>query len=184
MKLLNKFRPAAIIATCLITTAVFASQAEDQDSDYTITLMKDCQVVSEVQMTDEQVDAYLALKKQEKVMESLQNPIDDIEQELNEYTKQIEELTALAIQDTDDSLYIDKNYLAEQKEVVEKLNALMKIHQKDFDAIGQQGSKIGNFANKFTQLLEVNIGNIDYDHIRVNSPNEEGSTFHCYSNNI
>lgn len=183
MKFIKKITPV-IITSCLFTVAAIASQSDNQTSEYSITLMKDCQVISKYKMNTKQINAYLALKEQEDVMESLEMPINAIESELDEYSNQIEELTSLAIQENDDRLTIDKHYLAQQEEVVEKLNALMEAHQKDFDALGEQGSKISEIANEFTDSIKVSIGDVDYDHIRVNSPDEKQSGFHCYSDTV
>ena len=179
MKLFNKFTPA-IITSCLLTVAVFANQTTMQNTDYSFSLSKNCQVIGEYQMTPEQVSAYIELKEQEEVMQSLQAPIELIQDELNEFTEQISELTSLAIQESEDSLYIDKRYLAQQEEVVEKLNLLMKAHKKDFDALGSQGNLIGDIANKFTDSLKLTIGDIDYDQLHVNSTNNEFSNSNCY----
>ncbi len=180
MTLLKKFAPA-FITTCLLTTAVFSAQSETQQSGYKIQVLDNCQVVKEYEMTNEQIDSYLALKVEEEKMDLLETPISAIQDSLNNYSEQINELTALAIQETDQSLYIDKDYLKQQEQVVKKLDVLMKAHQQDFDALGKQGKKIGNVADTFVASLEVTIGDVEHQQIHIISPDDQENNYQCDS---
>ena len=178
MTLLKKFTPA-IITTCLLTTAVFYAQSETQQNDYKIQILENCQVIKEYNMTNEQIESYLALKIEEEKMSSLEAPISAIQDSLNRYSEQIGELTELAIQETEQSIYIDKDYLKQQEHVVEKLNALMKIHQQDFDALGKQGKRIGKVADTFVASLEETIGESKHQRIHISSPDDQENNYHC-----
>jgi chromosome segregation ATPase len=180
MTLLKKFTPA-IIVTCLLTTAVFANQSENQVNGYKIQVLDKCQVTKEYDMTNEQINAYLALQVEEGKMESLESPISEIQDELDSYSEQIDELTALAIQETEQSLYIDKEYLKQQEQVVEKLNVLMEAHQQDFDALGSQGNKIGKVADIFLASLEETIGDSKHQQIHIISPDDQDSNYQCHN---
>lgn len=179
MTLLKKFTPA-IIVTCLLTTAVFANQSETPQNGYKIQVIENCQVIKEYEMNNEQIDAYLALKVEEKKMSSLEIPISAIQNELESYSAQIEELTALAFQETEQSLYIDKDYLKQQEQVVEKLNVLMAAHQQDFDALGLQGDKIGKIADTFVTSLQVIIGDFEHQQIHIISPDDQDNNYQCH----
>jgi|GEM_PF-1682219 len=177
MKSLKTLIPAAIVS-CLLVTTVFADQDDSRQSGYTLNLYNDCQLVAQHAMDDKQVTAYLALKSEEEIMRELESPIADIQAQLDDYSLQIEELTALAVQETDNSVYVDKHYLAQQKEVVNKLNHLMAKHQSDFDALGVQGRRIGKLADAFTTSIKPIIGNDSFDQIHVSSL-EQTSGFQC-----
>jgi len=181
MTLFKKFTPA-IIVTCLLTTVVFANQSETPRNDYKIQILDNCQVVKEYDMTSKQINAYLALKVEGEKMESLEVPINAIQVDLDSYSEQIEELTSLAIQETDQSLYIDKDYMKQQEQVVEKLNALMKEHQQDFDALGEQGKRIGLVANQFTESLKSTIGDVKGQQIHISSPDDQDNNYQCHNN--
>jgi len=180
MTLLKKFTPA-IITTCLLATAVFSAQSETQQNDYKIQVLDNCQVIKEYKMTDEQVETYLALKVEEGKMSSLEAPISSIQETIDNYSEQIEELTELAIQETEQSVYIDKDYLKQQEKVVGKLNAFMKIHQQDFDAIGKQGKKIGKAADIFVASLEDTIGESKDLQIHISSPDDQENNHQCHN---
>jgi len=179
MTLLKKLTPV-LITTCLLTTAVFASHSEVEQSDYKIQILDNCQVIKEYDMTIKQIDAYLALKAEEEKMSSLENPISAIQDELDRYSEQIDELTSLAIQETDQSLTIDKTYLKQQKQVVKKLNVLMEAHQKDFDALGLQGKIIGKVADNFVTSLEGSIGDYKHHQIHISSP-DDLDNYQCHN---
>ncbi|WNC71354.1 hypothetical protein RGQ13_14645 [Thalassotalea psychrophila] len=169
----------AAISSCLLISAAFATQQNDTNSGYSITLMKNCNVVANYPMNTAQIEAYQDLQAEEKKMTSLELPIQSFEQELKEYTEQIEKLTALAIQESEDSLYIDKNYLKQQEIVVAKLDALMDEHQHEFDALGEQGNAIGEVADKFTDTIDASFDNIDYNQMRIDYPGKTDSNYQC-----
>ncbi len=175
MKLLHKLSMVIIIAGTLATTAI-AMQYDKEN--YQIQVIKNCQLVSEFTMNESQITAYLKLKDAEHVMQSLEAPINDIEDELQSYTQQIEELTALAIQETDEHLAIDKTMLSKQEKVVRQLDILMTNHQKDFDALGEQGKIIGEIADAFTSSLAPSLKGIDHDQIQIKAPGKHIND-HC-----
>jgi hypothetical protein len=178
MQLLKKFTPA-IFTTCLLTAAVFSAQSETQPNDYKIQILDNCQVIKEYKMTNKQVESYLALKVEEEKMSSLEAPISAIEYSLDSYSEQIDKLTELAIQETEQSIFIDKNHLKQQEHIAEKLNELMKIHQQDFDALGKQGEKIGKVADAFVASLEETIGDSKHQQIHISSPDGQENNYQC-----
>ena len=167
------------ISSCLLISTALATQSNENDTGYTISLLNNCNLVAQYPMNSEQIEAYKALRTEEQKMASLELPIQSIEQELSEYTKQIEELTALAIQESDDSLYIDKNYLKQQEAVVAKLDLLMDKHQHEFDALGEQGRVIGKTADKFTDTIETSFDGIEYNQMRIDYPGRTDSNYQC-----
>ena len=183
MTLLKRFTPA-IITTCLLTATVFSAQSESQKNEYKIQVLNNCQVIKEYKMTNEQIKFYLALKVEEEKISSLEAPVSAIQDSLDIYLEQIDELTELAIQKTEQSIYIDKNYLKQQELAVEKLNALMKIHQQDFDALGKQGEKIGKVADTFVASLKDTIGDDKYQQIHITSPDTQEDNYQCHNNNF
>lgn len=174
------------ISSCFLISGAFATQHNDANSDYSITLMKDCNVVASYPMNPAQIEAYQELQNAEQKMASLELPIQSFEQELKEYTEQIEELTTLAIQESEDSLYIDKNYLKQQEIVVAKLDTLMAQHQHEFDALDEQGKTIGEKADKFTDAIDTSFSEVDYNQMRIDYPGRADSNYQCESdiNNI
>ena len=76
-------------------------------------------------------------------------------------------------------MYIDKDYLKQQEQVVGKLNELMKIHQQDFDALGKQGEKIGNVADTFVASLEDTIGDSKHQQIHISSSDGQENNYQC-----
>jgi len=183
MTLLKKFTPAIFI-TCLLTTTVFSAQSETQDNGYKIQIIDNCQVIKEYKMTNEQIESYLALKAEEEKMSLLEVPISAIQDSIDSYSAQINKLTKLAIQETEQSVRIDKDYLKQQELVVEKLNELMKGHQQDFDDLGKQGEKIGKVADTFVASLEDTIGDTKHQQIHMYTPDDQKNNYQCHSDII
>jgi len=180
MKKLNKVLPI-IFTSCLLTTAAFAEKSLDkQSSEYRMNLYNDCQLIAQHAMNQEQVNAYLALKAEEKKMAILESPIEAIEQQLEEYSDKIEQLNDLAFQESNGTLQINKKYLKQQKHVAKQLSHLMSQHQDKFDALGAQGNLIGKVAKTFTTSLATTLGDVKYDQLHISAPGEN-KDFYCYN---
>lgn len=139
-------------------------------ADYKIIALSDCAIVSEKVMTQEQLDAYLPLIDMENLMQDLQVPMDEMEEQLEVYTDQIEAMTELAVHETDDSIYIDKTYLSQQKELADKIRSVVSSYQTDITAIETHGEAIGEKAKVFERAVKSSLVDVDYDQIRIISP--------------
>ncbi len=187
MKLANKYG-VTLLTACLVSGMAMAHQVSQEDSretaPRTLTLLKDCQVVGEYKMTDEQVSSYLDLQQAEQKMDVLYKPTAEFEQQLHQYSQQIEKLTELAIEETDESLHINKHYLAQQEQVVAKLDTLMAAHQHEFAALGQQGKLISAKAERFSQTMKATFADIDYDQIQIKSGQDSQLKGQCQHGSI
>lgn len=159
----------AISAAVLIANTAIADTADESNESYSIKIYNNCKLIKEMPLNKEQKQAYLALMQAEDEMDTLEQPIHAIEEKLELLTKQIEKYSELAFTDTEQSFHIDRTALAEQKKYVSKLDKLMAIHQKDFDALSEQGKKIGKVADKFSTLIEDSIAGFEHDQISINN---------------
>ncbi len=146
---------------------------------YSIKVIENCKVITEIPLTQQQIQAYLALRNEEDKMAELESPIPAIEAKLEEYTSQIEQLSQQTFTDTEKSFRINKVALAKQKQIVKKLDKLMVAHQADFDALSVQGKRIGDIADKFSKLIAPAIANIKHHHITISRHNEELLDNYC-----
>jgi chromosome segregation ATPase len=172
---------AMLLTTSLFTVLNLTAAEKQSPEDYKIILLNNCQVVSELAMTSSQVSAYQALQQQEQRMQVLEQPINAIEEQLQEYSSELETLSALAVQETQTSVYINKSYLQEQKAAADKLQQLVSDHQSDFDALQQQGEKIGQLADVFERELAPSVANIKHNQIQIIGPDSTSSDSNCYS---
>lgn len=168
-----------VISSCFLMGGSFATQSSTNNSDYTITLLKDCIVVAKHAMNAEQITTYQTLQVEENKMRALEQPIQAIEQQLHDYTKQIKELTALAIKDQNGSLDVDKRYLKQQENVVAKLELFMDEHQHEFAALEQQGRLIGTKADDFAETIKGKFDDVDYNQIRIEYPGKSYVNDYC-----
>lgn len=169
----------AALFPLVICQIAFAWSDSDAINQYSVVALKNCEVVSEKEITSEQFEAYRKLKQLEQQMHALEMPIQDIEQEIKAYTEQIEKLTHLAIQESNGAIHIDKALLKQQDIVVKEFNHYMQLHQPNFDALGKQGSLIGEQAELFESSIKASLENVDYDQIRVVTPSNKNSGHNC-----
>ncbi len=175
MKVLNKY--AAVLPALLVLASISTAS---QNDDYIVVALDNCEVVSKTQMTPEQLDAYLPLKNAELLIEELQIPLEDMELQLKEYTDQIEEITKLAVQETDGSIYIDKHYLSQQQEIAKQISDIVAFHQLDIDAIEEHSEEIGKKAERFEKAIKKDLAGIEYDQIRILTPEEDDGDYSCH----
>ena len=151
----------------------------DKENNYSVVALKNCEVVSDQAMTQQQFAAYISLKQQEQKMHTLEVPIQGIEQKVKAYTDEIETLTKLAIQDTDETLHINKKLLEQHDLVAKEFDSFMQLHQQDFDALGKQGNIIGQHADVFETSIKDHLQGLDYDQIQVLSSDNKLTKPNC-----
>ncbi|WP_100642506.1 hypothetical protein [Alteromonas facilis] len=159
---------------------VFALQQDKTTSnDYVIKAYKDCALVFEQPMTVAQIAAYDDLQEQAEKMDFIEGGIEGIDDQLELLSDEIDALTDIAIQETEDSLFIDKHMMAEQLAAVERLTDFMAKHEHKFEAISAQGDIISDYADKFTEVIEAGLDDVDYDDLRVVTPRNNNGYRHC-----
>ena len=176
---------AAIILSCTAVAVGIAAASADQNQmtnagEYKIQVLDNCQVVRELPMTSEQIKAYKALQAQEQRMHELAEPVQVIEAQMHEYSKKLERITALAIQDNEDSLHINKAMMHQQQAVAAEFSAFVTKHQAKFDALSQQGEAISAVADAFETAIQTTVGDIKHQNIHIISPEQDASAYHCY----
>jgi DNA-binding transcriptional MerR regulator len=161
---------------------LIANNQSTDPNDYTVVAFNNCKVVSKQPMPAKLLEAYLNLRQQEQKMQALGLPIKNIEQDIKAYSDEMEKLSKLAIQDTEESTHINKPLLAQHQLVADEFNKFMQLHQQDFDALGKQGSIIGQHAQIFETSIQACLNNIDYDQIQIVTPSSQGKAHSCDKN--
>ena len=172
----------ATISLALIGKSALANKNTVTNDVYTIKIIENCQVISEIPLSSKQAQAYLALQHEENKMAELQAPITGIEEQLRNYSQQIEQLSQQMFTNSKQPLQINKAVLAKQELVVGKLDNLMEKHQADFDALSAQGRYISKIADKFTQLVAPLIAENEHHHISIGHRDDNPINKHCNNN--
>ncbi|MBU2180884.1 MAG: hypothetical protein KJ930_15765 [Gammaproteobacteria bacterium] len=161
-------------------SAVVASQpglqtntVANANSGYQIQVLKNCKLVKERLMTTEEVDLYLQLQQAEQLMEHLQVPLTQMDQELSARTKLLTSMSDRIEQQVEQYGEPEESLVREQAELSRDVSAIVDSFQPDITAVSTQGKLIGGIADKFTSLLKTDIGSQSYDQIRVISPGKQ-----------
>jgi hypothetical protein len=162
------------LITILLATVPAAWVLADTHAknEYDIVAIKNCQIMMRKSMTPEQIDAYLALKKQEEKMHELELPIRDIEKDIQNYSTNIESLTKLAIQENEESLYIDQTLLKKQNSMSKEFNDFMSEHEHKFNALSKQGEVIAQYAESFKTTIQADLNDLKYDQLQITAADE------------
>ncbi|GGD70010.1 hypothetical protein [Lacimicrobium alkaliphilum] len=165
----------------LSATVAQAAPAKERHDEYKVRIYNHCQLVSEHKMTAQQIAVYQRLMQHEQAMHKLKNPIKAIEPQMEKLTDQIEKVSELAIQETDETIHINKKHLRQQEQIAHQIEQLVAQHQADFDALEQQGEKISAVANEFEQQMKPLTEGVEHDNIQIISPDKAPEPYRCYS---
>lgn len=170
----------AVLSACIMLFALAATAKEDI-SGYKIQYLKSCDVIQEIPMNHNQVAAYKALQSESRKMQSIEAPTLHSNDEIDDLTAQINELTPLIHQENENTITINKTVLSKQKKLTQKLEKLIDKMQPHYTALSEQGEVISQKAKVFEASIAQSKPALDYDHVRIISPEKKGRNFRCYS---
>ncbi|MCC2616332.1 hypothetical protein LJ739_08775 [Aestuariibacter halophilus] len=163
------------ICSGVIAGSSLVNAQSSSSNDYLLHAYQDCKLIKTVAMDHDVILAYQDLQEASDEMTDLQMPIDAIQEDIDRYSEDIKALTKLAIIEDGQRLVIDKTLLKQQEAVADQLQALIAQHQGDFDAIGHKGKHIGEVAKRFEQGVKDQLQGIDYDQIKVQTPDSDNN---------
>ena len=157
----------AIAITVGCTAQAETSAVKDAAAPQQIAFIKNCKVIQQRAMTNDEFAAYQRLEAIEQQMEELHLPLGSFEVEMEQYSQQMTELAELAHQEDEYSIRIDKTKMVEQQQLAEKIREITERHKPHFAALEQKGDEISDIADDFTELLEKEAPVGGFDHIQV-----------------
>ncbi len=176
-----------ITTIALVTSAVAALTTHlslAKTSQYKLIAFNNCEVVAEHELNQAQISAYMLLQDAEKRMESISQPVNAIENDIDQFSDRINDLTNRAIQEDDNSLYIDKKLLREQEQISEELESLIKAHETDFAALEKEARVIEANAKNFEKEITPLINKIEHDFVRIVGPDNKQDPYACDNRNM
>lgn len=176
---MKKFAFFAVATSAIVAFSSHLTLANQ--NEYHLMAFKNCKVVADKKLNQEQVDAYLALQASEKQMRHVSEPVENLQSQINEYTSKIEDLTRRAVIEDDSSLHIDKALLREQESVSKALEALLKDHEGEFAALEDEAAAIEQRAHQFENVISPLLDDVEHDFVRVTGPDNASSAHECYS---
>lgn len=165
----------------LSATVAQAAPAKERHDEYKVRIYNHCQLVSEHNMTAQQIAVYQRLMQHEQAIHKLEDPIKAIEPQMDKLTAQMEQVSEQAIRETDETLHINKSYLRQQQQIADQIEQLVAQHQADFEALEQQGEKISAVADEFKQQMKPFTEGVEHDSIQIISPDKAAEPYRCYS---
>lgn len=139
----------------------------NKSSDYELVAYKDCEIVYRATLSPKQKAAYDLLNQESAAMKELELPIQTIQPTLDNLTKEMKEVSLLAVSETDNILRIDKNLIDKQNELAKKIDNLIKVNQPNFDALEAQGKRIEKAAKEFESLMPEELEQANYQNVQI-----------------
>ncbi|BDX07930.1 hypothetical protein [Planctobacterium marinum] len=180
---MNKFAKTVALSSGFLLVSLYAMARQAPVPVYAVAI-DDCQVVTQITLGEEEYEAWQKIQDLEKQMQVIQGPLKTVEAKFSEYGKEMEELNELAVQETEQTLYIDKELLRKTERLADKISALADAHQSDFDAIGELGEKIGEQADIFSDTIESAFEGLDYNQVKIYKADEPLDLEQCYNEQL
>lgn len=153
--------------------------AQSETKDFQIVAYNDCAVSFQQILTPEQTEKYLALKQHEKKMKFKEAPLSVFETQMSELGEQMEAISALAYQEDEETIKINKSFMKDQESIAEQMQQLVKQYQPELDQIEKFANEISQSATEFEASLPTEITEGDYDFVQIIPANEVPDTERC-----
>lgn len=139
----------------------------NKSTDYELVAYNDCEIVYRATLSPKQKAAYDLLNQESAAMKELELPIQTIQPTLDKLTKEMKEVSLLAVSETDNILRIDKNLIDKQNELAKKIDNLIRVNQPNFDALEAQGKRIEIAAKEFESLMPEELEQENYRNVQI-----------------
>lgn len=162
---INFTYPLFLSALILIAAPVLADVMANKE--YELIALKDCKTVKVIDLTPEQIAAYRDLNTEDKKMHELERPIQAFDEQMDQYSQQMDDISDLVVQETETEMHVDKVLMAKQEAIAHKIESLMQKHKDEFKALEIQGARLSVVADRFERLIKPSIADLDFNHIEI-----------------
>jgi DNA repair ATPase RecN len=163
---MNRFLKISVITAATLFASLYTLASQAPAPLYAAAI-DNCKVIKQIALDEDASKAWHEIQSLEDRMDEIQMPLQAVELELSQLSLEMEQLSDLAIQETEQTLYIDKELLKEQESLASEISSLMSKHQGDFDALGNYGAQIGKLAEAFSDPVQEAFEDLDYDRVRI-----------------
>lgn len=177
---MNKY---PVIFTFVLTTAAVLTGCSSANADNTVAqsnqlaFIKDCKVVKQRAMTQEELAAHQQLEAMSDDMKDFELPMKDFEAAMKKHELAMKQLGEPVVEHKDGKIVIDQSKIAQQQLIASDIEKLVAQYQPNIDQLSEQGQKIGQAADRFTGLIRAAEPGLDYDNIQV--LDDQHSQIHC-----
>ena len=177
---MSKLSKTILLSSGFLLVSLYAIARQAPVPVYAVAI-DDCQVIKQITLGDEEAEAWYKMHDLESQMHAIQGPLEGVEAKFSEYSEEIQRLSELAIQETDQNLYIDKELLQKAERLADIISALADVHRSDFNALGKLGEQIGQQAEIFSTAIENEFEDIEYDQVKLYKADEPLDLEQCYA---
>ncbi len=135
-------------------------------------VLRDCKVIYQRALQHDEQVAYSMLQQTELNMREQQQPLEQMQQQLTVLQQEMDKVELQAG---------DPSHASHQRlrELGEQISRLTRQYQPEMTALENTAAIIEQDAKRFQTLIQRDLGNSQYDQIRVLTPGEQNSTNDC-----
>lgn len=169
----------------LLSAFALVSQTSNANDQFQLVAYKNCELVFQQTMTEEQNNAYNNLKEFEQKMNLQEGPLEVFETQMELLSEQMKAVSKIAYVEDGNTITINKGLLEEQETIAEQIDLLVKEYQPELTKLEEYGDKISEAADTFERLMPDEIKNDELDFVRIFDINDTPAQKDCgYNNSI
>ncbi len=164
---------AATAQTATSQTATAQTvKAQAANAGQQLQVLRDCKVIYQRALQHDEQVAYSMLQQTEQSMRERQQPLEQMQQQLAELQQAMDKV---------DIHPGDPRHASHQRlrELGEQMSQLTRQYQPEMTALENTAAIIEQDAKRFQTLIQRDLGNSQYDQIRVLTPGKQTSANDC-----
>lgn len=149
-----------------------AANPQTVGSGQQLQVLRDCKVIYQRALQHDEQVAYSMLQQTEHNMREQQQPLEQMQQQLTVLQQEMDKVELQAG---------DPSHASHQRlrELGEQISRLTRQYQPEMTALENTAAIIEQDAKRFQTLIQRDLGNSQYDQIRVLTPGEQNSANDC-----
>lgn len=141
----------------------------------TLQYLKDCKIIKQRAMTEDESTALQQLQAAEARMEFLQQPLDEMQAKMKPHTQAMQQLSTKIEAQARRGEFNDA-LMDEQQSAAEELSSIVAIYQKDIDRVTEFSRELEKKANNFSDLVVKDMAKESFDQIRIQQPGQTNTS--------
>jgi len=166
-KVMSLMMITSVLSACAISHANSNEHITSTDEALKIYVFNDCKAIDEITMTPSQIAAYKAMKADEVTLKRLEKPLRVMEEALAKHQTEMDNLSGELVIEANDELIVNKKLIKQHEQVAQKMEAVVRKHQKDIDALELHAQDFENTAHEFEKAIKPTLSQYGGHNIQV-----------------
>lgn len=158
---------ASVLTACAIAHASSDETGTAKNEPLKIYVFNGCKAIDEIAMTQTQIEAYNLMKADEVTLKELEKPLKEMDKALAKHEAALDNLSGDMVIEENDEVIINKKLIKQHEQIAEKMEAVVRSHQRDIEAVELHARQFEKTARKFEKAIKPSISKYGEHNIQV-----------------